>query len=62
MSSTKSKKAYSETTANYLRSTGLTPIQIRDQTGTFRRHLATEKDCKELARKNVTFRYNDNKE
>ena len=53
------QKDYTATTENYLRSAGLKAVQVRDQTGTFRRHLATEQECKTMARKNVTFRYND---
>lgn len=58
-SKTQSKKDYTSITENYLRSTGLKAVQIRDQTGTFRRHLATEQECKIMARKNIHFRYND---
>lgn len=58
MSSRTSKKDYTAITENYLRSSGLQAVALRDQTGTFRRHLATEKECKELARRNVTFKYN----
>lgn len=60
--SQKRQKDYTSTTENYLHSTGLKAVQVRDQTGTFRRHLATKQECKNMARKNVTFRYNDPKE